>query len=399
MAQAEESPENKVLDKDAGPAATPGSAPSTGIGQFAIHPFIWIVGGVKGDFEVNRSGQSKQDRISALSLADFGVRGSYSDWLSFESELMANGGVDFHGTSVFEGQASLQVRKQLIHVQRGRWMAEVGRVIDEASVDYFSEHIADLFLTDTPTRDPLLYSGFNLGNGLRGTVEVVKGLRLGLTLNAGNIVSTSQTLVVGGSFSAFGRVYTQAFASVAGSAQAYPDDSVSTIVATPSVLFETKYVEGRVAGQLYQVNTGVNGAKGVNIYGVNARATVRLHLLNDMISPFASFSFDYNGVVSAKDPSTLQDIKYNGYVFGGGIDFNYQQRFGHNNGVGVQYEQVQNSFGPNTDDTIRFANIGTTYWLAPFLAAGARISFAGDNPHGLKTQGEVSALATMRVAM
>jgi hypothetical protein len=377
----------------------PGPVPPATKGAFEIHPFLWVAGGVKGDLEVNRPGTDDKNRLSALSLVDLGFRGSYSDWLTFESEIMANGGFDMHGSSVFEGQASLQVRKQLIHIEKGIWMAEVGRIIDEASVDYFSEHVADLFMEDTATRDPLLYSGFNLGNGLRGTVQVAKGLRLGLTFNAGNIVSTSQTLVVGGTFSPFARIYLEAFGSIANSPQRYPDDTLQTVVLSPAILYDSPHVSFRVEAQGFQVQTSTTTVAGTALNGVNSRATIRLSFLDDVIAPFANFSYDYNDVIDPASPTAVSINKYEGYVAGGGIDFNYQRKYGHNNGVGLQYEQVENSSGPMTQDIVRYANIGTTYWLAPILAAGARIAYYGDETYGLKAQGEVSGILTLRLVL
>src|SRR5689334_7975812 len=113
---------------------------------------------------------------------------------------MANGDTSLHGTSAFEGQAALQVRQQTLRLHRGPWLVEVGRFIDEASVDYFSAHVTETFLQDTATRSPLLYSGFNLGNGIRGQIELVPGLRAALTFNAGNPVSTTSSFMIGGSY-------------------------------------------------------------------------------------------------------------------------------------------------------------------------------------------------------
>src|SRR5205085_2557097 len=81
---------------------------------------------------------------------------------------------------------------------------EAGRLIDEASVDFYSAHVAETFLQDTATRDPLLFSGFNLGNGVRGQVQLFEGVRAAVTFNAGNPVSNTASLLVGGPFPPFG---------------------------------------------------------------------------------------------------------------------------------------------------------------------------------------------------
>jgi hypothetical protein len=52
-----------------------------------------------------------------------------------------------------------------------------------------------------------------------------------------------------------------------------------------------------------------------------------------------------------------------------------------------------------TQDIVRYANLGTTFWLAPVLAAGARIAYYGDETYGLKAQGECSLILTLRLVL
>ena len=172
------------------------------------------------------------DTVSTIMMADFGLRGALLPWISFESELMANGGAGFHGTSTFEGQAALQVRKQVIHLGRDWWMVEVGRMIDEATVDYYSYHIADCFLMDPATENFLLFDGFNLGNGVHGTAEIWKGMRLGFTFNAGVPVATSETFSIGGSLPPSGLgVFGQSFGSVGASGDNMPTTAADSALA------------------------------------------------------------------------------------------------------------------------------------------------------------------------
>ena len=69
-----------------------------------LHPFASIVGGGKFDNPIQPPNQDSANRASAIMLSDFGLRGELTSWVSFESELMANGGADLHGTSTFEGK-------------------------------------------------------------------------------------------------------------------------------------------------------------------------------------------------------------------------------------------------------------------------------------------------------
>jgi hypothetical protein len=162
-------------------------------GKLFVHPYLLLAGGLKFDNVIERPGEVKNDRISTFALGRLGVKARWLDFVSAESEFMASGGVSLHGTSAYEGQAAMQVRQQVIRLTKYGFMVEVGRIIDEASVDFFSAHVADTFIQDTATRDPLLFDGFNLGNGVRATYAVIPGLRVGLTFNAGNPVATTST--------------------------------------------------------------------------------------------------------------------------------------------------------------------------------------------------------------
>jgi hypothetical protein len=338
-----------------------------------LHPFASIVGGGKLDVPIQGPGLNAADRISTIMLSDFGVRGDLLPWISFESELMANGGAGLHGTSVFEGQAALQVRKQVIHLARDWWSVEVGRVIDEASVDYFSNHVADVFLEDDATRDPLLFDGFNLGNGVRGTAEVLPGLRLGMAANAGNATSSSAILEFGGSFPPYSAIFYQAASATRTDTNGYPDDDFQSYVLTPSILYKSKYVEAKTALQYFWVNPGASDGSKPVLRGYNARFNIAGHILDDMFMPYFNVSYGKNDTINLNNTNVISADKYTGISYGLGLDFNYQKKFGNYNGVGVQYVQDASQVG--TTGVIsenRYYNVGTTYWLAPMLALGLR---------------------------
>jgi hypothetical protein len=381
------------------PAQSTAPAPDTDPGQLKLRPFIWLGAGLKVDGELNPPGQEHQSRVSVYAITDFGLRGSFSNWLTFESELMVNGGISLHGTSVFEGQAALQVRKQVLHLELWRFVIELGRVIDEASVDYFSLHVGDTFFQDTATRDALLYSGFNLGNGIRATVEPVNGLRFGLAFNAGNPVSSTANLVIGGSFPPFERFYIQPYQAVAQGANNYPDDTFHAMIITPSVMLQTRYIEARAAFQGFIIDTNMLSTKDDNIFGFNARGTVKVNLLDGMLAFFGNFAFDRNDTVDPTDVNRRAADKYVGLVYGGGMDFNYLRRFGRSNGIGAQYEQVQYQVGTGGVTTIRYANLGSTYWFNSIFALSARLSFWNRSDPGVPDQGQISGLIAARIVI
>ncbi|HEY8039829.1 MAG TPA: hypothetical protein VIF15_08560 [Polyangiaceae bacterium] len=383
------------------PAPTPSPEPTPALlPGVHVEPFAEIVGGLKLDTIIQGNDEHREGRVSAIMLSDFGLRGTVGDVVSFESELMANGGTGLHGSSAWEGQAQLQVRKQLVRVASGPWMGEVGRVIDEGSVDFFSAHVADTMLQDTATRDPLLYSGFNLGDGVRGTFEALPGLRVGLAFTAGNPVSNTASLQVGGSFPPFDRFYIQPYQAVNQSPNRAPDDTFHMMLFAPSVLYTSPIVEARAEFQSYIVDTNTNSTDDQNIHGYNARVTAKLKLFDDLLSPFANFAFDRNDTVDPNDVSKLVSAKYTSITAGGGLDFNYAHAAPDRpDGVGLQYERVQYQVGSGDITNLHYVNVGTTYWLNRWAAVGARFALWVVNAVNVHDEGERSGLLTLRVVL
>ena len=345
-----------------------------------IAPYASIVGGISVDFpiqyQIGKEAPSNfANRVSTIMMSDFGVRGALLPWVSFESELMANGGISLHGTSVFEGQASMQVRKQVIHLGKDWWSVEAGRVVDEASVDYFSYHIADTFLMDPATEPFLLFDGFNLGNGVRGTAEVLPGFRLGMTFNAGNPVSSSAILAFGGSYPPYPNIFTQASQSTLESASAYPADQFQAYVFTPSAMYKNKYFEAKTAFQYFFVNPDATNGTSPTLRGYNYRVNAAAHIWDDHFVPFANFNCGENDTVvgAGAGIDKISANRYEAVGIGGGFDINYQKKFGNYNGFGVMFVQDESRVG--ADGIIarnRYYNVGTTYWLAPMVALGLR---------------------------
>jgi hypothetical protein len=295
------------------------------------------------------------------------------------------------------------VRQQIVRLGGKIWRLEAGRVIDEASVDYFSAHIGETFLQDTATRDPLLFDGYNLGNGVRGTIEVTPGLRVGLTFNAGNPVATTSSLMIGGTYPPFERFYTQPYQAVAQGANNFPDDSFHIYVLTPAVMLDTKIIDAKIAIQAFDVDTDMNKSTNDHIRGYNARATVRLKLLDGMIVPFANTAYTRNDTLVTNDLSKRAKDRYQAVNFGAGIDFDwarrYQCAYDCADGIGVQYNQVQYQIGDGLVTTNRYMNIGFTYWLAPYLSLGARLALWQTEPEFNAATGERSAIVALRFIM
>lgn len=371
--------------------------------DLTLRPYLLVVGGVKGDVVKDRPEETKQDRVATFALGRLGLKARWRDLVSAESELMASGGFGLHGTSAFEGQAALQVRQQVIRLHHGVFRLEAGRFIDEASVDYFSAHVAESFLQDTATRDPLLFSGFNLGNGVRGELQLVPGVRAALTLNAGNPVSTTSSLMIGGAFSPFERFYTQPYQQVNQGPNHFPDDTFHIMVLSPSVLVDTTYVDARFEVQGFDVNTNMNREDDDHIRGYNVRGSVRAKIAGGAFMPFASVAYTRNDTLVPNDLATRAPERYHALNYGGGFDVGVSRRYrcawDCADGFGVQYQQVQYQVGDQLVTTNNYANIGATYWLAPYASLGGRLAYWATKQEGSAQTGETSAIVSLRFIM
>lgn len=335
--------------------------------QVQIRPILQVASGLEG--ELPYAPTYRAPRLTTQMVSRFGLRAHLADWIEAESELEANAGL--HGASAWEGQAALSVRNQLIRFRGQSWTIEVGRVTDEASVDYFSQHVADFLIADPFTRDPFLYTGYNRGNGILATSRPVPWLQAGITLNAGNPVALTGSLPIGGAFPPFERFYIQPYQAVNQVANHFPDDTFQMYLLAPSVIWTAGPVEVKAEVQGYQVDTDTTNPNDFFIYGFNARTSARVKLMGDKVQAFANVAFDRNDVT---DPATRRLIrdKYISFCSGIGADFNYSGR----NGVGAQYVRIQYRTGGSTISVLQYANLGTTYWLTSNVSLGVRLAYA-----------------------
>jgi hypothetical protein len=262
---------------------------------------------------------------------------------------------------------------------------------------------------DPATEPFLLFDGFNLGNGVRTTAEVAPGLRLGMSFNAGNPTSTSAVIAFGGSYPPYTTIFTEASQSTLNNASAYPSDQFQAYVFTPSAMFKNKYFEAKAAFQYFLVNPeALNGTSPI-LRGYNCRASAELHLWDDLVMPFVNFNYGNNDTVVGPG-NGLDEISPNRYTamgIGGGVDLNYQKRFGNYNGIGVQIVQDESRVG--VDGIVarnRYYNIGTTYWLAPMVALGLRFAeytneqlYQPPSPTPTPSTGTRSVLMTVRLVL
>ena len=367
-----------------------------------IRPYAALVGGVEYETLQTRGEDRAEDRGVTIALSRLGLRGDIGESIYIESEFEINAGP--HGTSVWEGQAAIQVRNQLIRVMRFGFAVDAGRITDDSSLDYFSEHVADQLLTDGFTRTSILASGFNRGNGIlvRYDVPGVPGLRPGITVNAANPTSTTASLVVGGTFPPFSRFYFAPHQQVGRDASKFPADEYHIMVVTPSVVYRhpSEMIEAQTGVQLFRVNTNTSTDQDQPIDGFNIRAGVAGYLLDRRIHPFANFSLVQNEVVDPDDGMRLSGEVFKGLTLSGGLDYNYLER----NGVGVQYAVVRDQQGDATEFTQHFVNLGSSFWLSRTTSIGARVGvyIRCDDVDGTgcpDTEGERSYFMTLRTLL
>ncbi len=337
--------------------------------DFPLEPFISVVGGMGYETVQGLPGEDREDRGYTVALSRLGLRGWLHKNVYIESEFEVNAGP--HGTSVWEGQAALQVRNQLVRVLAGPVTIDAGRITDISSLDFFSMHVLDQLLTDPYTRNPLLAGGFNRGLGLLARWEVIDGLHLGFTLNWANPTSTTASLVVGGTYPPFSRFYFAAHQQVGRDASGFPADQYDIIVLSPSLTYSHRYVDARAAVQIFRVDTNRNSSEDQPIDGYNWRFGVKGKLLNESLRLFANVSRVQNEVVNPDDGTRLSGELFNGMTVSGGIDWDYFEK----NGIGAQYAMIRDQQGLSTLTTQHFINVGTTWWITDNTAVGARASF------------------------
>lgn len=330
-------------------------------------PYATIVGGFHFEDIQNRDeADTRQDRVTTVALTRIGFQGFISDNVSVLSEIELNAGP--HGTSVWEGQAAIQVRNQLLRIDYEGLRIDAGRITDPSSVDYFSTYVANMLLTDPLARFPLLVSGFNRGNGVLVQYSPIEGLTGGFTVNAGNPTSTTGTVMVGGTFPPFSRFYEVPHAHVGRDARGFPADSFHVMLLSPHVMYETPWLRAKASLQWFTVDTNTNDIGDENITGMNLRVGAQLRLLDDTLRPFLNLSSITNDLVDPMATDTLLNEDYEAQTVTGGVDYAIHEE----SGIGIQYARVRERQGESTVIIRHYANVGGTWWIFPGLALDAR---------------------------
>lgn len=361
--------------EEAGVKATPGTASALVAGPLGkvVTPYVVIAGGFRFEQLQLREEQTTESRhLVTVAVSRFGVRGRLGERVTFASELEAGmGGPLGNGASVWEGQAHLTVRDQWVQYTRSGVSTTFGRITDLATIDFVSAHVADLLLADQYTRDPLLYSGANRGNGVMVRYRPIPELDMGLALHSTNPTGVTSTLVIGGQLFPYANPFYLAAAYVGRNEFSLPDPNLHLYMATPSVTYSDELFEAKAAAQVYGLDTQIVTPDNERIFGYNFRASVRLKLLDGQLAPFVNASRNENEMLEPMNPAIKLVDTFTVYTLTGGVDYAIAGQ----NGVGVQYALVRQDEPGVNRIRDHYINVGGTYWLEEGLSIGARLGW------------------------
>jgi hypothetical protein len=376
--------------------STAAADPSTAPQVREIDPIVMIAGGLRLEKLKLAPGSTAEARHPTVAVSRFGVRGRIGEHITFASMLEASlGGAMGYGASVWEGQAELTMRDQWVRYERGGGSIAVGRVVDDATFDFVSAHVGDLFYMDQYTRDPLLYSGADFGTGLRGTIQLAPHLTAGLTFHSTNPTGLTGTVVIGGKLAPFDRPFDLAAAQVGRSQQSLPDQNLHVYFGTPSLAYSDDVLDVKAAVEMYALDTQMAITNDDPIRGYNVRGDLRLKLAGGRVRPFANVSRNENEILDPGNALLRLSETYRSYELSGGVDCDYDGK----NGVGAQYAVVD-ATEPGQHTREQYASVGTTYWLEPELAIGVRGSIYVRQVSGdASATGSRSLFFTMRLVL
>ena len=363
-----------------------------------IEPFGAIAGGVR----LESLHQMPTDHTAAqnptVAVSQLGVRGGVGEHITYASAFEASlGGPLGYGSSVWEGQAELAVLDQWVRYARGGFAVAAGRIEDPTSFDYVSEHVTDLLLEDLYTRDPLLYSGADRGNGIWLSYDVTRNVTAGLTVHSTNPTGITGTLIIGGKLAPFDRPFYLAAAEVGNNQNNLPDQNLHVYFASPSLEVHTDHLEAHAEVQMYDLDTQVAVTTDQTIRGYNLRLGARgwVDTTAGRVTAFANVSRNKNEILDPVDSLYRLPDLFRSYTVSGGVDWDYR---GHD-GIGLQYAMVDTR-EPDQHTRMHYLNLATTYWVEDSLALGVRAAvFAQQLSGAMMTTGSRSLFVTARLVL
>jgi hypothetical protein len=363
-----------------------------------IEPYGAIAGGVELESLHQLPSSTTETQNPTLAISRLGVRGGIGKYITYASEFEASlGGPLGYGASVWEGQAAIAIRDQFVRYTRAGWSFAAGRIDDPASFDYVSEHVRDLLLADMYTRDPLLYSGADRGNGIWASYDLTDHFTTGLTVHSTNPTGITGTLIIGGKLQPFDRPFYLAAAQVGNSQNNLPDQNLHIYFASPSLVFHSDHFLAQTEVQMYSLDTQQAIMTDQPIRGYNVRLGAKLwtDTANGRITGFANLSRNQNEILDPTDSLYRLPDLFKSYTVSGGVDWDYWKR----NGIGFQYAMVDTK-EPDQHTRQHYFNLGTTYWIEDSLALGVRAAIFAQQISGeMMTTGERSLFFTAKLVL
>jgi hypothetical protein len=363
-----------------------------------LEPYGAIAGGMRMESLHQPADAERGTQNPTVAVSRLGLRGGYGTHISFASEFEAAlGGPLGYGASVWEGQAALAVRDQFVKYARGGASIAAGRIADPASFDYISAHLGDLLYTDLYTRDPLLYSGADRGNGLIGTYALGDHVTTGLTFHSTNPTGITGTLIIGGKLQPFDRPFYLASAAVGNNQNNLPDQNLHIYFGSPSVRVHYDHFEAQSEVQLYTLDTQQSISDDQTIRGYNLRLGGRAWTQTAIgkLTGFANVSRNRNEILDPVDSKYRLPDLFRSYTVSAGVDVDYLRK----NGFGFEYA-VADTREPDQHVRLHYLNLGTTYWIEDVLAIAVRGSVYAQQISGeMMTTGSRSLFVTARLVL
>lgn len=363
-----------------------------------IEPYGAIAGGMRMESLNQPPDADRGTQNPTVAVSRLGFRGGVGDHITFASEFEASlGGPLGYGSSVWEGQASIAIRDQFVRYSRSGFSLAAGRIADPASFDYVSHHLGDLLYTDLYTRDALLYSGADRGNGLFGSYQLGKHVTTALTFHSTNPTGITGTLIIGGKLQPFDRPFYLASAAVGNNQNNLPDHNLHIYFGSPSVRVHFDNFEAQTEAQLYTLDTQQSIMDDETIRGYNLRLGARAWTDTAIgkLTAFANVSRNRNEILDPVDSKYRLPDLFRSYTVSTGLDWDYQR----NNGVGFQYAMADTR-EPDMHVRLHYLNLATTYWIEDSLALCLRGSVYAQQISGeMMTTGSRSLFMTARFVL
>ena len=363
-----------------------------------IQPYGAIAGGVHLQSLHQPPEVTTQTQNPTVAVSRLGLRGGVGKHVTFASEFEAAlGGPMGYGSSVWEGQAAIAIRDQFVRYEHSGFAIAAGRIADPASYDYISANLGDLLYSDLYTRDPLLYSGADRGNGLYASYKLTNNVTLGATFHSTNPTGITGTLAIGGKLQPFDRPFYLAAAQVGNSQNNLPDQNLHIYFGSPSVMFSSEFVEAKAEVQMYSLDTQQSIEDDQTIRGYNLRAGVRGRIPTRIgrVSPYLNMSRNKNEILDPIDSKYRLPDLFRSYTVSAGTDVDIATK----SGSGASYAVVDTR-EPEHHVREHYLNLGASYFIEDSFAVSVRGSIFAQQISGeMMTTGARSVFVTARLVL